>query len=671
MTLRSGPATYFRGIAKAHILADTARNFITNASLPTLLRAKTVLNDSAILPQPEVPSNRQFAGMARAVHHGNGFAFGVSMSSDRVFNYEALSGDNLQGWHTGDGATYLYNSELDIYSNAYWPTVNRKRLAGTTVDTQTLANSADEGTFGAFAWAGGAELLGLYGATGMELDARSSTLTARKSWFQFDDEIVALGSGITSTDNRTIETIVENRRLNDPASALTVDGVAKPATLGWNETMSGIGWAHLAATGGYIFHSGATVKGLREARTGSWSEISSVGPTTPITRNYATLWFDHGANPVNGTYAYTLLPDKSAAQTSAYAADSDVVILENTSAAHGVRERRLNITAANFWNDGTHTVGLITSDKKSSVLVRETAAQIDVALSDPTQLNSGLITVELARTATGVMTSDPAITVVQLTPTIRFTANMNATVGRTLKITFTVPLATVSAAATDASAAEFGGDTATFTLTRNGPATTVLTVPYTLGGTATSGADFTAPSGSVTFADGETTATVTISPIADALIEGDETVTLNIAPGTDYMAGSAAMIAIHDKPLDAWRFAHFASDLSQSGDQLDPDHDGIVNLLEYATGTNPNVTAPLDLQPSLENGFLGIIYTESLFATDAIFTVEFSTDLIQWFPATVTRTILSTTATAQLVRAQETALAGAGPRFLRLRVSVP
>ncbi len=428
-------ALTFRRIAKAHINADTSRNFIANASLPTLIRIKPVLADASITPQPELVVNRQFAGSARAVHQRPGFAFGISMSSNRIFNYEAISSENYQGWHTGDGAAYLYNSDLDEYSNAYWPTVNRKRLAGTTVDTQTLANNADQSTFGTFAWAGGAELLGLYGVTGMELDARSSTLTARKSWFAFDNEIVALGSGITSTDNRTIETIVENRRLNDPASALTVDGVAKPATLGWSETMSGIGWAHLAATGGIIFHGGATVKGLREARNGAWSEINAAGSSAIITRNYATLWLDHGANPTNATYAYTQLPGASAAQTSAYAANPDIIILANTAAIHAVREQSLGITAANFWNDGTSTAGLITTDKKCSVLVRETTTQLDVALSDPTQLG-GIVTIELARSAVALTSADPAITVWQLSPTIRFTANVSGALGRTLTATF-------------------------------------------------------------------------------------------------------------------------------------------------------------------------------------------------------------------------------------------
>ncbi len=432
-------AANFKAKAKAWIQADTFRSFISNASMPALIRAKAVLNDNSITPAAEPIVNKQFPGMDRAIHWRPGFAFAVSMCSSRIYNYESGLTENLRGWYSGDGATYLYNSDIDEYSSNFAPTVNPYRLAGITVDTQARTDGASKGTLSPKSWAGGAEIMGLYGSSGMELQATQSTLTARKSWFMFDNEVVALGSGITSTDNRTIETIVENRRLKIATSALTVDGVAKSTTLGWSETMTGVGWCNLAATGGYVFPGGATLKGLRETRTGQWHDISNDDTTTVNTNNFATLWFDHGSNPSGAGYSYILLPNQTAAQTAAYAASSDIVILENSSFAHAVRERNLGITAANFWEDGTHTVGFITVDKKSAVLAHETTAQVDISVSDPTQLDTGVVTVELARSATALVSADAQITVLQLTPTIRFTANVSGAFGRTIKASFAVP----------------------------------------------------------------------------------------------------------------------------------------------------------------------------------------------------------------------------------------
>ena len=52
----------------------------------------------------------------------------------------------------------------------------------------------------------------------MQFKGVGVTLTGKKSWFMFDDEIVCLGAGITSTDSRAIETTVENRKINSAAA---------------------------------------------------------------------------------------------------------------------------------------------------------------------------------------------------------------------------------------------------------------------------------------------------------------------------------------------------------------------------------------------------------------------------------------------------------------------
>ena len=92
-------------------------------------------------------------------------------------------------------------------------------------------NTGNYGLFGipvnAQDWTGGASLNGTYGVAGMHLVSEIGSLEARKSWFMFDDEVVALGAGISMTEERAAETIIENRNsLKD----LYVDGELKPAT---------------------------------------------------------------------------------------------------------------------------------------------------------------------------------------------------------------------------------------------------------------------------------------------------------------------------------------------------------------------------------------------------------------------------------------------------------
>ncbi|MCD6049585.1 MAG: hyaluronate lyase [Verrucomicrobia bacterium] len=396
-------ALAYKQMTKYWIQTDTYRNLVTTApSLHQTLLAKAIRDDTNIVAKSELIEHRIFPEMDRVVHRRPGWAAGLSMFSERIYNYESINGENLKGWHTSDGMLYLYNNDLSHFGANFWPTVNPKRMPGTTVDTLALANGAYEGLNNSKNWVGGADILGTYGATGMEYASVFSSLTAKKSWFMFDDEIVALGNGITSTDNRIIETIVENRKLNTSGNnAFTVNGTAQSTTLGWSATLTNVSWAHLVGTAasgadiGYYFPTATTLKAVREQRTNNWANIGG-SATAILTNRFMTLWRDHGSNPANASYAYVLLPSKSSAQVSTYAGAPNISILAQSTNVHAVKENTLNLLAANFWTDGTNTVDILTSQQKASVLVKQDATTIEVAVSDPTQ-NNGTVRRVLAQ----------------------------------------------------------------------------------------------------------------------------------------------------------------------------------------------------------------------------------------------------------------------------------
>ena len=659
-------AAELKSLAKSWIQTDTYRNTLTSDTLSTVLYAKQILADTSIVAKPELTGHWTYGSMDRVVHRRPGFGFGVSMNSSRIYRYESINGENLRGWFTSDGSTWLYNDDLGQF-NDFWPTVNPYRIPGTTVDTQARADSSGQSTASAFTWTGGATLAGSYGAAGMELAGYGTSLTARKSWFMFDDEVVALGSGINSTDNRTIETIVENRKLNTAGTnVFTADGIAQPTTLGWSGMLSGVGWSHIEGVGGYYFPGGTTVKALREARTGSWSLVNTGGSTSTLTRNYLTLWLDHGSNPSNAGYAYVLLPNKTAAETSAYAASPQILVLENSPSAHGVKETALGICAVNFWTDTSHTVDTITSDRKASVLTRESATQIDLAVSDPTQANTGTIVVEIARSATAIVSADPAVTVQQLSPTIRASINVAGAAGRTFSASFSL-LPAVSVIASLPAAAELGPVAGAFVISRTGSPSSPLTVPFQLAGTALAGADYQPLGSSITFAANETSRTIVVTPIADNLAEGNETVELRLQTGANYtlVPSTSATVTIADKPFDDWRFTH---GLTLSSELADPDGDGSPNLLEYAVGSDPNISAKADFPTlSLVAGQLTLTYQRLRPAAELEYRAEVSGDLLTWNNGVAfVEEILQPDGFT--VVARDLAPAGSIHRFIRLRV---
>lgn len=440
-------AARMRSMVKYWAQSDTVRNFVANTPLPLLTAAKQLMADTNTASRGELIGHYHFGDMDRVIHLRPGYGFGLSLSSSRTANFESINGENMRGWYTGDGMAILNNADLSQYGDSYWPTVNHYRMPGTTIDTLTRTPPTDsthatgQNTRGAYSWVGGAKLDQI-GSAGMQLDAWNATLTAKKSWFMFANEIVCLGAGITSTDSRTIETVIENRKLvTAGTNTFIVNGSVMATNLGWSATATNMTWAHLAgnvagASIGYYFPQASNVRALREARAGSWSDVNTGGSTNPVKCNYLTLWYDHGKNPANVTYAYVLLPGFAASNVEAYAASPEVMVLENSSRAQGVRELGTGITAVNFWTAGTNSLGGITVTKPSCVIVRNDAVYLDVAVSDPTQTNTGSIAVEVDAAATGLFAADAGVTVVQMKPTVKLSVTNSVADGRSYRASF-------------------------------------------------------------------------------------------------------------------------------------------------------------------------------------------------------------------------------------------
>ncbi len=110
-------------------------------------------------------------------------------------------------------------------------------------------------------------------------------------------------------------------------------------------------------------------------------------------------------------------------------------------------------------------------------------------------------------------------------------------------LTVVVP-PTVTVMATDANASEPGANTGTFTFTRTSSTASNLTVSYTVSGTAGAGADYTALSGTASFGVGESSIQVLVTPLDDAALEGDETVSVTLTANVNYLIGSPAQATV-------------------------------------------------------------------------------------------------------------------------------
>ena len=172
------------------------------------------------------------------------------------------------------------------------------------------------------------------------------------------------------------------------------------------------------------------------ANTGSWSQINSIDSTQPYTDNYLALWFNAGLKPTNATYVYVLLPNLNASSVSNYALNPDIVVLTNTATVQAVSKPILGVVAANFWTDGDNSADLMAVNRKASVITWETANGIAVGMSDPTQTNTSSLTLTLNRSAASLLSADAGLAVVQLSPQIILSANVNGSNGKTFQASF-------------------------------------------------------------------------------------------------------------------------------------------------------------------------------------------------------------------------------------------
>ena len=242
--------------------------------------------------------------------------------------------------------------------------------------------------------------------------------------------------------------------------------------------------------------SGYTV-GSPSTATGTIADNDGL-PTISI--NNVTAAEGNSASPTNFTFAVTLSHSSSSAITVNYATASGT-----SNPATG---------GANCTTAGTDFVNILPT--QLSFAAGETSKQVAVSVCGDTNVeanetffvnlsgNSANSVLTAGTKGTGTITNDD--------------------------------LPNVSVAVLPTATAEDGSTNLVYTFTRNSTIGS-LTVNYSVSGTATLGSDYSAPftsTGSVTIADGTSTATVTVTPIADTTDEPDETVILTISANAAY-----------------------------------------------------------------------------------------------------------------------------------------
>ncbi len=220
--------------------------------------------------------------------------------------------------------------------------------------------------------------------------------------------------------------------------------------------------------------------------------------------------------------------------------------------------------------------------------------------------------------------------------------------------------------------------TATLAVTRSGGSTGPVSVQYaTANGTASAGVDYSATSGTLQWLDGDTTPKNIVVPLLNnPVIAASKTFTVTLSSPVNGSLGSQTVVTVtlNEKPFPTWQFQKFganANTASIAGDTSDPDADGVVNLLEYAFGTNPKsaVSSALPVVGAqVINGVASIVltYVRDVTHTDLVYQAQSTIDFVHW--SNLSDTLVNVNGNVE-TRQASVPLSGNAQVFLRVQIT--
>ncbi|MDV7140424.1 polysaccharide lyase family 8 super-sandwich domain-containing protein [Maribacter sp. TH_r10] len=221
-----------------------------------------------------------------SLYRTNGFFSPVRMSSQRVIGAEAGNGENLMGYHLGDGTNLIYRRG-DEYHEIY-PVWNWRKLPGTTTvqDTVPLPVLTWSGYRNGSHFTGG--LQSDWGGISA-FEYRRDSLKANKSYFFKDNTVYALGSAIGTDRDFEVVTTINQCYKKGP---VIINKKKGKITSVWHDSIA------------YVNLGKQQLKVQQGIQTGNWKKILTWQTDTLISKEVFDLEVDHGIRPKNAKYAY-------------------------------------------------------------------------------------------------------------------------------------------------------------------------------------------------------------------------------------------------------------------------------------------------------------------------------------------------------------------------------
>lgn len=372
-------------LIKTNIFSNNSFNILEMSGNRTILGIlRDIVEDESIKTR-NIVGNKMFHSMDRAISKNkNGGAVALSMHSSRIANFETMNGENLKGWFTGDGMTYIYGNDSSAYTE-FWPTVDMYHLPGVTNSLKVRGDRSGErrGITTPKAWVGGVNNGELF--VGMDMLSWNKALKVKKSYLFTEDGVVAVYGDSLSSNEGEIHTTIDNRILKD--GKLLINGkeidkttvIENPKDL----TIMFVG-NYPEETIGYRIIDAPKVEIRFEERKGNWKSIGGTD-SKEVVKKYVTIYINHGKNPKDQKFSYLIFPMFKEEEVKNYNLNS-LKLVQSDEKIHAVEDSENRVVRINFWKDLPVKFRNIRSFSTASMIVKEDNNELLIAVSEPTQL---------------------------------------------------------------------------------------------------------------------------------------------------------------------------------------------------------------------------------------------------------------------------------------------
>lgn len=338
------------------------------------------------------------------IHRRDGWLVGVKGYSRYLWNNETYQDANLYGRYMSYGQMQImssYNHRDSGYVQEGW---DWNRWPGTTTihlpfdklrsDVRNVDRFSgfEEMLISDETYSGSLSLQGQNGMFAMKLHEHpkyDGTHRARKSYFFFDDRIVALGSDIENenTSYPTETTLFQNYMEAESEPVWISDtGAITEFPYKQQLALTQDAWVMDNKANGYYIPAGQTIS---LSRSEQQSKHQKDG--TDTAGNFATAWIDHGKAPKEGTYQYAVLVDTTEQKMKEFASSMEsadqapYVVLQQNRMGHIVHDRDSGITGyALFEPNDSINQGIVRAvDTPSMVMTRRDGEKLVLSAVDP------------------------------------------------------------------------------------------------------------------------------------------------------------------------------------------------------------------------------------------------------------------------------------------------